>query len=126
MRPPYQIHLPCTWVGFEQAKRDDGDTITIQVTGPLWRIRLDGINTPEKETSEGMAVKHFVESLIDLHHGETSIQVILNDKAVREIREQKINLLNYISFNRLPGNIWTNDEQNLIDMFVERGMAERR
>lgn len=85
-------------------KISDGDTITILVDNEQHRIRLDGIDCPEKKQAYGQKAKEFVSDLV---FGDT----------VRIVWEEKD------FFGRILGVVYNSDGVNVNEELLKAGLA---
>jgi len=118
------IHLPCRWIN---RRRDDGDTVSVtMISNFLWRVRLRDIDCPERNTQEGIAAKHFTESVLEEAASELSAEFLVPHKIRSMVwRCEPINLLDWPSFNRVVGDIWVGESNRLSELLVAAGHAKR-
>lgn len=111
-QPPYGLMAPC-----ETCAPHDGDTVAITLPGGtrIWRIRLDGIKAPELNEPGGKESRDW---LIDYLDGK-EIGVFIAWPS-----DRKKNLLDYPTFNRLPGTLWA-DGENINTAIVAAGHATK-
>jgi len=115
-RPQYGISLPCT---FHHAR--DADTIVVQLrnSGLLWAIRLIDCWAPEirgEEKPEGIDASIAAIALLKTAK-ELSVFI-----PVENIGE---NVLKFLTFDRIPGYLYLDDETTLNEKLIELGHATK-
>lgn len=127
MRPPHGICLPCSWVDYRHhsnsRRRPDGDTVHVVVGALLLKIRLDSIDPPPLNTPQGLAAWHFVESVLEEAADDLSVWITIPRNS--SITSEPFDLLKYLSFGRIPGEIYIGEEKKLTDIIVNAGHAVR-
>ena len=92
----------------------DGDTISVMHNGKAERIRLSGIDCPEKGQAFGQRAKQFTSALV--FGKEVTVAVQDSDKYGRTIGEVKL----------LDGRVLTRQELTAKEHIGQRGVSRRR
>ena len=112
-RPPHGLCLPV-----EYRKCRDGDTVVVVLAESprVWAIRLIDCWCPELHEPGGKEAKQYAEKVLSQC---THLSVFL--PAPHDIH----NLLSNVTFDRLPGYLWINDDRTLNEIMVAGGHATK-
>lgn len=112
-RPPRGIHFDCAI-----HRVIDGDTVIVTLPGSdrQWHIRLIDCWAAERNTDEGKAAKRKAEELCS-----TSLCPSVQIPAPRDV----VNLLGNLTFDRIPGHLWLDDQTTLNEAMVASGFATK-
>lgn len=116
--PPFGLCLPCEYV-----ESRDGDTVVVRVknTSLNWAIRLIDTWAPEVKGSTrlaGLQAKTFVHEVLE--EAGDDLRVFI---PAPEIHGPHPNLLQWLTFDRIPGYIFVDSKQTLNQMVVAAGHA---
>jgi endonuclease YncB( thermonuclease family) len=119
-RPPYGVSFPC-----RLHRVIDGDTIEVVISGSwAWRIRLidcwcPEVKGPEKEA--GLQAKQFAARALEDARQLTVF--VPFDMIVERQGHGPINLLDFVTFDRVPAFLYLNEEETLNALLVKHGHA---
>ena len=119
--PPRGICLPCQ---IQHVR--DGDTVVVTCLSNLsWAIRLIDCWAPETSTEEGRAAKHYAETLVETA-GPCVLFIPLDRlQEIQEAHDGALNLLQLLTFDRVPGVIYFDDYLTLNELMVKAGHATK-
>lgn len=133
MLPPYGLCLPCRFV-----RARDGDTIEVSLLGGLvWAIRLidcwclEPLRGTSAERALGVTAKEYAARCCD-EAQQLSVWIPAPERMAEHLKTleleselRPVNLLRWLTFDRLPGHIYVSSEERLSDLMVRAGFAAR-